>query len=70
MKQTSLHTLLAMLATALLSGCATPPPPPPQAVKSLSYVALLASPDGSVGKVLVRGAKGCQPLHISCVNII
>ena len=68
MKQTSLHTLLAMLATALLLGCATPPPP--QAVKSLSYVALLASPDGSVGKVLARGAKGCQPLHISCVNII
>jgi outer membrane protein OmpA-like peptidoglycan-associated protein len=58
MKAISLQTLLAMLAISLLLGCATPAQPQP--VKRFSYVALLASPDGSVGKVLVRGAKGEQ----------
>jgi outer membrane protein OmpA-like peptidoglycan-associated protein len=55
-KAATLYTLLAALVAALLSGCATPPPPP----KNMSYVALLASPDGSVGKVLVRGSQGEQ----------
>jgi outer membrane protein OmpA-like peptidoglycan-associated protein len=57
MRAASLQTVLVIVATALLLGCAAPPPQP---AKSLSYVALLASPDGSVGKVLVRGAKGEQ----------
>jgi outer membrane protein OmpA-like peptidoglycan-associated protein len=56
MKAASFYLLIAALAAAVLSGCATPPPPP----KDMSYVALLASPDGSVGKVLVRGSKGEQ----------
>jgi outer membrane protein OmpA-like peptidoglycan-associated protein len=49
---------MATLASALLSGCATPPPP--TEAKAQSYVVLLASPDGSVGKVVVRGSKGEQ----------
>ena len=61
MKQATLPSWLAILATTMLVGCAAPPPPQP--VKSLSYVALLASPDGSVGKVLVRGAKGEQLIN-------
>lgn len=58
MNPTLPYALLATLATSMLVGCATPPPQQP--AKSRSYVALLASPDGSVGKVLVRGSKGEQ----------
>ena len=57
MKIAPVYLLMALLTAALLAGCATPPPPAP---KNMSYVALLASPDGSVGKVLVRGSKGEQ----------
>jgi outer membrane protein OmpA-like peptidoglycan-associated protein len=53
--------LIALLAAALLAGCATPPAQP----KNTSYVALLASPDGSVGRVLVRGSKGEQQIDQS-----
>jgi outer membrane protein OmpA-like peptidoglycan-associated protein len=52
------YALMAILAAALLAGCAAPPPAAPP--KNRSYVALLTSPDGSVGKVLVRGSKGEQ----------
>lgn len=55
MKPTPISALAVMLAAALASGCTTPPPPTAQ-----SYVVLLPSPDGSVGKVLVRGSKGEQ----------
>lgn len=58
MRPTPLYALTATLGAALLLGCATPPPPPP--AKAQSYVVLLASPDGSVGKVVVRGSKGEQ----------
>jgi outer membrane protein OmpA-like peptidoglycan-associated protein len=61
MKLTRPFAILALLATTLLLGCATPPPQQP--VKNLSYVALLTSPDGSVGKVLVRGNKGEQLIN-------
>jgi outer membrane protein OmpA-like peptidoglycan-associated protein len=57
MKAAPVYTLMATLASVLLSGCATPPPPE---AKAQSYVVLLASPDGSVGKVVVRGSKGEQ----------
>jgi outer membrane protein OmpA-like peptidoglycan-associated protein len=57
MKAAPVYTLLATLASVLLSGCATPPPPE---AKAQSYVVLLASPDGSVGKVVVQGSKGEQ----------
>ena len=39
-----------------------PPPPPPPKPVSQSYVVLLPSPDGSVGKVTVRGQQGEQVL--------
>ena len=55
MKRPSLQALIASITLALLVGCATPPP-----AKNLSYVTLLASPDGSVGKVLVSGPGGEQ----------
>jgi outer membrane protein OmpA-like peptidoglycan-associated protein len=47
--------LPATIATmaALLGACASPPKP-------VSYVALLESPDGSTGKIVVRGSKGEQ----------
>jgi adhesin transport system outer membrane protein len=50
---------LAAAAALLLGACAAPlpPPPPPQ-----SYVALLPSPDGSIGKVVVQGQRGEQVL--------
>lgn len=51
MKPSSPKTLLAMVCLAMLAGCAAP---------SRSYVTLLASPDGSVGKVIVKGAGGEQ----------
>ena len=41
------------LTIALLAGCASPPKP-------VSYVALLESPDGTTGKVVVKGGKGEQ----------
>lgn len=55
MKRISPKTLFAAVSLAMLVGCATPPAP-----KNLSYVTLLASPDGGVGKVVVKGAKGEQ----------
>jgi outer membrane protein OmpA-like peptidoglycan-associated protein len=63
MKAGAFQTVTAALLAALLSGCATPPPPP--AAKNMSYVALLPSPDGSVGKVLVRGRQGEQLIEQS-----
>lgn len=44
-----------LLLSLLLAACASPTPPPAQ-----SYVTLLASPDGTVGRVLVMGDKGEQ----------
>lgn len=55
-------TRLALTTTtlvALVCACAAPPPPPPP---PQSYVALLPSPDGTVGKVVVRGQRGEQTL--------
>lgn len=50
--------LLPVLLTALLlGGCAAPRP------ADHSYVTLLASPDGSVGRVLITGRKGQQLLE-------
>jgi outer membrane protein OmpA-like peptidoglycan-associated protein len=51
-----LHTTALLLTLALLAGCATPPAP------SRSYITLLESPDGTVGQVVVRGAKGEQQI--------
>jgi len=45
--------ILPVAAASLLGACASPPKPN-------SYVALLESPDGSTGKVVVRGSKGEQ----------
>jgi adhesin transport system outer membrane protein len=44
---------LALLQALVFSGCATPR-------SDTSYVTLLPSPDGSVGQVLVQGARGEQ----------
>lgn len=55
MRGKRLYPLLATVAASLLAACATPPPP-----RNLSYVTLLKSPDGTVGKVVVNGAKGQQ----------
>ncbi len=56
MKRTALSSrLLVSICLALLAGCATPPPH-----QNRSYVTLLASPDGSVGKVLISGPRGQQ----------
>lgn len=54
-------TRLALTTTlvALVCACAAPPPPPPP---PQSYVTLLPSPDGTVGKVVVRGQRGEQTL--------
>lgn len=52
-----LQALGPVLGACLLVACATPAPP-----KDLSYVTLLQSPDGTVGRVVVRGAKGEQVL--------
>jgi outer membrane protein OmpA-like peptidoglycan-associated protein len=54
-KRISKKALIAAVSLAMLAGCVTPPAP-----KNLSYVTLLASPDGSVGKVIVKGAGGEQ----------
>jgi adhesin transport system outer membrane protein len=51
---------LTAVAAALLGACTTPPPPPPPPPKS--YVTLLPSPDGSIGKVVVQGQRGEQVL--------
>lgn len=50
MKIIGKKTFVALLATALLTGCAS----------KVSYVALLENPDGSTGKVFVKGSKGEQ----------
>jgi outer membrane protein OmpA-like peptidoglycan-associated protein len=47
--------ILPLLATALLSACASPPKP-------VSYAALLESPDGTTGKIVVAGKKGEQTI--------
>ncbi len=47
-----LTAAMLALATLLMAGCASP----------RSYVVLLASPDGSVGKVAVQGQRGEQVL--------
>lgn len=46
---------LAVLAAAWLGACASPPPPKP-----VSYVVLLENPDGSTGKIVVKGGQGEQ----------
>ena len=53
---------MATAVVVLLGACASPPPPapPPQ-----SYVALLPSPDGSIGKVVVQGQRGEQFLTLA-----
>ncbi len=53
--------LWVMLA-GVLAGCSAPPKLPP---KPFDYVVLLPSPDGSVGKVLVKGSKGEQILDVA-----
>lgn len=59
MKRAMPTIAVAVGLAALLVACAAPPPPPkpPQ-----SYVALLPSPDGSIGKVVVQGQRGEQVL--------
>jgi outer membrane protein OmpA-like peptidoglycan-associated protein len=47
--------ILLVIAATLLGACASPPRP-------VSYAALLESPDGSTGKIVVRGSKGEQLL--------
>ena len=51
--------LVAAVALAVLAGCATPPPEPSFPP---SYVVLVPSPDGSVGRVTVEGQAGRQEL--------
>lgn len=51
----------ALLAACMLVACAAPPAPPPPP-KNMSYVTLLESPDGTVGKVTVTGAAGTQTI--------
>jgi peptidoglycan-associated lipoprotein len=53
-------TLAVTLFAGLLAGCATPP--------GRSYVVLLESPDGTVGKILVQGAKGNQLITQACYS--
>ena len=67
MSLTHRRTLTNLCVAGLLAACATPPPPPappppaPVVARQVkSYVVLLASPDGSTGKVIVRGDKGEQ----------
>jgi peptidoglycan-associated lipoprotein len=45
---------LGLILIALLGGCSSPRPP--------SYVVLLTSPDGTVGRVMVTGQRGEQVL--------
>lgn len=45
--------ILPVIAAALLGACASPPKP-------VSYAALLENPDGSTGKIVVKGSKGEQ----------
>lgn len=51
--QRLLPPLLLLFLLLLLGACATPAPAVPA-----SYVTLMASPDGSVGKVLLTGPRG------------
>ena len=46
----------------LFKGCPSPPPSPAAPKGPGSYVVLLPSPDGSVGQVVVEGARGAQVL--------
>jgi outer membrane protein OmpA-like peptidoglycan-associated protein len=52
--------LLLAACLACVAGCANPPPLP---APNRSYVTLLSSPDGSVGKIVVQGAKGVQRIE-------
>lgn len=54
--------LAPILLIGALAGCAAPPPSSQHPVPKLSYVALLPSPDGSVGVVEVQGTRGTQRL--------
>jgi adhesin transport system outer membrane protein len=47
-----------LLLSGGISGCATTPPPAAPAPTPPSYAVLLENPDGSVGAVTIRGAKG------------
>ncbi len=49
----SAHPLILASLAILLAACASPPRPD-------SYVALLESPDGSTGRIVVKGSKGEQ----------
>lgn len=49
--------VVALLAAALLAGCAAPPDPPS------TYVALLDNTDGSVGRVVYDGPQGTTTLN-------
>jgi len=64
MSLTHRHTLTSLCVASLLAACAAPPLPPapaPLVARQVkSYVVLLTSPDGSTGKVIVRGDKGEQ----------
>lgn len=53
---------LSVVLAGVLAGCSAPPKLPP---KPFDYVVLLPSPDGSVGKVLVKGSKGEQILEVA-----
>jgi outer membrane protein OmpA-like peptidoglycan-associated protein len=69
---------LALTLVSVLTGCSTPPPKPvapssftvqrvkPQLKKpGPSYVVLLPSPDGTVGKVMIAGQRGQQLLDLA-----
>lgn len=56
-----MHTPLALTAASLvllLGACASPPPPP----KPVSYVVLVENPDGTTGRIVVKGGQGEQAI--------
>jgi len=56
--------VVSVVSIGLLAGCSAQPYTP----KPFDYVVLLPSPDGSVGKVLVKGSKGQQILDAALVG--
>jgi adhesin transport system outer membrane protein len=62
MKIAAITLALVVGLAAVMTGCASPAPTPkpPQ-----SYVALLPSPDGTIGKVVVQGPHGEQALTVA-----